>query len=159
MKRLVFYILITALVIWLPVQSADVGKLRPVQLVAIRRQGQQVVICTDTGDRGEGVSAEAALAQLHNSTPAIVYLDTAEFFLIEESAKEDARYLAQLLKQDVQVYESRGVQDLELAARYLTVHGGGTPLGLWQQGAAPEILEEEGGRIFLSKKEEKTLDN
>lgn len=151
MKRLIFYILITALVLWLPVQGSDVGKLRPVQLVAIWREEKQVVIATDTGDRGEGASAEAALQQLHETTPATVYLDTAEFLLISEAALDDARYLAGFLKEDVQVYQNEGVKDLKAAAEYLSVHSKGTELRAWKQGASLPVIREEEGRFILLK--------
>lgn len=156
MKRLIFYVLITALVLWIPVQSSDVGKLRPVQVVVIRKQAQQVVILTDTADKGQGNSCALAMQDLHNSTPAAVYLDTAEFLLIGEGAQEDAQYLRGLLKKDVQVYLEENVQDLSLAAQYLSVHGGGTPFSLWEKGAALPVLREEAGRMNLSKNMEKT---
>ena len=148
--------MITALVLWMPVQSSDVGKLRPVQVVVIRKQAQQVVILTDTADRGQGSSCALAMQDLHNSTPAVVYLDTAEFLLIGEGAQEDAKYLCGLLKKDVQVYLEENVQDLSLAAQYLAVHGGGTPLSLWEQGAVLPVLREEEGRMNLSKNMEKS---
>lgn len=156
MKRLIFYILITALVVWLPVQGADVGKLRPVQLVEIRREGELVVIRTDTGDRGQGRSAAEALEQLHRTTPATVYLDTAEFLLVHPAAREDATYPAELLKEGVQVFESSGVTDLKAAAEYLSVHSHGISLTAWKQGALPPVLQENEGRFSLLKNIEKT---
>ena len=49
MKRIVVYILSLAAAMMVPLEGTDVGKLHPVELVQIYKEGDLVVIVTDTG--------------------------------------------------------------------------------------------------------------
>ena len=50
MKRVVIYILALAAALLVPLRGTDVGKLQPVGLVQLYKEGETVVIVTDTGD-------------------------------------------------------------------------------------------------------------
>ena len=76
MKRRFAYavLLLTALAV--PVEGTDIGKLRPVELVMVQMQNHQVVLRTDTGDIGQGGTAEEAYQNLKDTTSGVDYMDT-----------------------------------------------------------------------------------
>lgn len=153
MKRCVFYLLILAVVFVIPVERTDVGKLQPVQTVAVSYNGGRYVIATDTGGKGEGINLPAALEDLANTTPAILYLDTAEFLLVSENAVEAVEELRQYLKNRVEIYYFSGNPNLEDVSKYLSVHGTGTKLKDWKIGDKLPVLNVRNDRIeILSKK-------
>ena len=52
MKRVILYIGILALVVAAPVKPMNVGNLRPVQIIAVRKMNKWVTVETDTEDKG-----------------------------------------------------------------------------------------------------------
>ena len=67
-----------------PLERLDVAKLLPIQAVAVYTEGDSVVLETDTENKGKGASIADALQDLKENTPAVVYLDTAEFLMVSE---------------------------------------------------------------------------
>ena len=61
MKRLLLYALIIGVVWAVPTEKTDVAKLRPVEVIAIYKSGDEVLMMTDTEDVGTGRTAEEAL--------------------------------------------------------------------------------------------------
>ena len=61
----------------------DVGKLYPVQAVMICAAPEGVQITTDGGQVGKGRDVHAALEDLNATADAQVFLDTAEYLLLE----------------------------------------------------------------------------
>ena len=89
LKHWLVYLCLTAVVVAtgnLPFTSSDVGQLRPVQTIALSIQADQVVVQTDTGDRGIGDSWPTAWADLVLTAPGTIFVGTAGFLLLEESA-------------------------------------------------------------------------
>ena len=149
MKRTVIYVLILALLPLAPVKRADVAQLQPVEAIWLYKADGRVVICTDTFDTGEGDTALQAVEQLHRSTPALVYLDTADYLIVAEEARQDAAQLQGVLKTGVGVCLSRSEPDLETVARYLDIHGRLPSLEQWLNGEEPPLLLAEKGQIKL----------
>ncbi len=152
MKRCFIYILVLAVVLVIPVNRVDIGKLRPVQAVVVYRDEANVVIETDTGDRGEGESAEEALKNLKATTPAVIYLDTADFIIVAENAQNDAQQLREHFRRAAEVYGFFGKAEAEAAAKYLSIHGGGLQLRVWKPGAKIPVLDFRNERIILTEK-------
>lgn len=126
--RIVIYVVILGLMLLAPVERIDVEKLLPIESVAIYMDGDTVVLETDTENKGRGESASDALENLKDMTPAVVYLDTAEYLLVSEEALSEADNLMQFLKPSVKVCicDARGrVKDV---TKFLQAHENTAPL-------------------------------
>lgn len=156
MKRIVIYGLLLVLTVAMPVKKTDVADLRPVEVIAIYREGEAVRLTTDTKDSGAGADVLQALANMKQTTPAVIYLDTAEYLLIGQGAEEDAQQLRSVLKPNIRLCGAVPGIDLQEAAKYLPVHGGLTPLRHWNMGDPLPFLTQENGRIKMSEKSEKS---
>ena len=152
--RLLLYIGILAAVFFVPVQKADVGQLRPVQLVSMYTEGQAIVIETDTEDLGVGVTVDEAFDNLEKTTPAIIYLDTADYLLVTEDALEYVDQLNVYLKENVQICRQEEPLDPIQTSKYLSVQGKLPKLKSWQEGAQLPVLKQFGERLFLIEKSE-----
>ena len=141
MKRIVVYVLILLVVLLIPVERTDVGKLRPVQSVQIYELHSMIVIETDTGDRGVGESAVAALDDLKRTTPAVIYLDTAEYLLLGDGMEDAVESIREYLKESVELYYYRGEPELELVSQYLEIHGSAPRLKMWKKGQQLPVLD------------------
>ena len=155
MKRIIIYIGILALLLAAPVESADIGKLIPVQVVSIRKENDWVILETDTEDVGMGASAEQALKNLKDTASGVVYLDTAEYLLIGKDTQEEAEALRDSLKRTVRVCEIAKPVDLAEAARFLSVHGKLPKLKTWEKGKEVPVLSLFGENLIFLKKVEK----
>ena len=150
MKRIVLYIAILLLVATIPVKRTDIGKLRPVQTVMLSRQANDIVIKTDTGDRGIGAGAWEALENLKQTTPAVIYLDTADFLLVSEDALDALQLLRDTFRGAVELYLFSGDIDPSEASKYLQIHGDGLPLKRWNGQTDLQILQLDEKRLILS---------
>lgn len=120
--RVILYIVILAIAFFVPVNRLDIAKLQPVEAVAIYKENGFIVLKTDEESVGKGTSAKEALEELKQSTPAVVYLDTADYLLIGKGAKEAAEEIKAFLKKSVKIGTYQG-GDVKEEARYLDVHG------------------------------------
>ena len=154
MKRILIYIVILLAVLRIPLDYTDVGKLRPVETVAISREGGDYVITTDTGDQGKGATPEEALTDLVQTTPAVVYLDTARYLLLAKDATNVAENLRQIFRGTVQLYSYRGEVDMETVSKYLSVHGDGPILKSWNADKKLPVLLCADKQMRLSKRTE-----
>ena len=150
MKRIIFYMLILAAVLILPTAGMDVGKLQPVQTIAVYREGEAWVIETDTDDIGKGNSVEAAFENLIETTPAVIYLDTADYLILRDNAAEVINELRGRLKDSVALYLYKGEPDLKQVSQYLTVHGVKVKLKQWKTDMELPILDCTTERFFFA---------
>ena len=149
MKKILCYLAILALVCAVPVERADVGKLRPIQTVSLSRKGKLVTLRTDTGDMGAGSTALQALSNLKATTAGIVYLDTAQFLLLTENAQDDAEELRQVLHDNVKLcIAEETIQPAEVT-QYLSSHEILPKLKNWQQEMPLPVLIQLGERLLL----------
>lgn len=151
MKRIVVYILSLAVAMMVPLEGTDVGKLQPVELVQIYKEGDMVVIVTDTGNSGRGGGVEAAFKNLEETTAGIIFLDTADYLLVSESAITEASVLQNYLKSDVRVCKAEKGIDLVQAAEFLAVHPPHVKLKEYDSLLNAGTLEQENGRLKMSK--------
>jgi hypothetical protein len=157
MKRIIIYVLILIALLFVPVKDNDIGKLQPVEVVQVYRQGQQVTIRTDTGDLGVGNTAQLALQNLKDTTPGYIYLDTAEYLLMNMNAAQDVEQLRSVLKKNLQICVAESELDLQLAAKFLPAHGKLPCLKGWHMGDKLPELSAEGERLkFVKKNVEKS---
>ena len=160
MRYLFLYIVIALAMLLLP-KGTDASKLAPAELVYVSVEDGMTQISTDLGNSGRGRTLAEAFKDLENTTPGKVFLDTAEYLLIDREMADQLPQLKEWLKGNCLICLADGVEDMEGAARYLTAHPPGTKLKSCD-GEAPltEMLQEENGRFCLSenksKKDEKS---
>ena len=121
--RRIFYGIILLLMLCVPLERLDVAKLLPIEAVALYINDGQIVLETDTQDVGKGTGVEEALQNLKDVTPAVVYLDTAEFLLVSEKAMSGVNELSQFIKPSVKVCVCDAAGRVKEAIEYLNVHG------------------------------------
>ena len=131
--RILLYIGILALLLLAPIQRLDIAKLEPVQTVAISVSDGQVVLETDTKNKGQGATVQAAIEDLEKHTPGVIYLDTAQYLLITEEALQYAASVEPYLRRSVKVSLWDGQGSVEDAAKYLSVHSKLPTLWQWNQ--------------------------
>ena len=141
MKRIVIYVAILVAVLVLPTKGMNVAKLQPVQAIAVYREDERWVIKTDTEDVGVGTSVEAAFENLMETTPAVIYLDTADYLLVKDNAMNAIDVLRPKLKNSVVLYRYSGDPDLKEVSKYLSVHGEKTRLKHWNMSVKLPILD------------------
>ena len=132
--RKILYILILAMLFFAPLERLDVAKLLPVKAVALYMQNDQVVLETDTAYMGRGDNAQVALLDLKERTPAVVYLDTAEYLLVDEAAATQVDLLRQALKPSVKVCVCQAAGRVKETVEYLEIHSNLPKLRHWNGG-------------------------
>ncbi len=152
MKRIIIYVLLLAVTLLVPVRKADVARLRPIEVIALHKSGDTVTLLSDTQDRGEGSNVLQALADMKQTSPAIIYLDTAEYLLVGEGAQEEVDALRSVLGGGVRLCSVQDGIDPKEAAAYLPVHGTLPTLRTWQLTEELPLLTEENGQIKLLEK-------
>lgn len=154
MKRILLYIVLLGLTAIVPVERADVGKLRPIETVAVYKENDQIVLQTDTEDVGIGATAMEALQNMKDTASRIIYLDTARYLLIGEGTKAAIEELRQVLKGKVDVCLTTGnIKPLD-ATKYLSIHGNLPQLYSWQPGQDLPVLMPFGKDEIILKKVE-----
>ena len=152
MRRMIIYALILGAALLCPMEGTDAGKLHPVELIYIYKDGQTVIISTDTGAEGKGDTTRLAIENLKATTPGVVFLDTAEYLLYNDSAKEEIDQMKYDLKSTVRVCQIKGEVDLREATRYLATHEPSTRLKDLNASQSKEILMIEDGKMNLEEK-------
>lgn len=122
MKRWLQTGLILAAALILPRLShpaTDVGDLEPVAAVRITQTENGIVLQTDTGASGFGGTLAEAAEDLQAGASAEVFLDTAEYLLIDGGIP---REILEFFRPGCYVCRVEGKVDLEEAVAYLSVH-------------------------------------
>lgn len=144
MKKLILYAVIIGATFFAPRERADIARLEPIEAIGIFEKDGQIRVKTDTEAEGAGESIEQALCDLKESTPGIVYLDTAEYLLVSKSAINEIRWLKNTLKGTVKLCLWDADADLSDAVKYLSVHGELPMLKRWSEGVQlPEYVCEK----------------
>ena len=149
MKEILLYILLLGAALILPLEGTDVGKLLPVELVQLDKMGDTVVISTDAGATGTGETVKAAIRDMEKTAAGIVFLDTADYLLVTESAVEEVESIKEYLKPSVRVCIQHVEMNLKEAAAYLSVHRPEHQLRSCQDPQSLQILMEESGKVIL----------
>lgn len=149
MKKILIYLLLLAGTVALRPESADIGKLRPVQLVSVYREDEWIIVETDTEDLGRGTNIDEAIRNLKETTPGVIYLDTADFLVVQNDTQGLILEMTKHLKGKVRVCMSEGGILLADASEYLAAHPPAIKIGNWESGQSLELLQQEGARIIL----------
>lgn len=125
MKKWLFCILVLAAV---PVLSyggfggEDVGELSPVQVVMLRSDREGVRLLTDTEAVGVGPNPRKAVENMEETTEKRVFLDTADYLLLEPGTEHWLPQLVQYLRPSCNLCYVGGELKLERAGEYLQLH-------------------------------------
>ena len=149
MKRILIYIAALTAALLVPQRGTDIGKLQPVGVVQLYREGASVVIVTDTGDSGTGKTVQEAFRNLEETTAGVIFLDTADYLLLSKSAVEEAPSLETYLKQSIRVCFAEAEISPAEAAEYLPMHRPNIRLRERESLANAETLAQENGRLVL----------
>jgi len=124
--------------------GTDINELEPVGVIQVLTTEDGVRVRTDTGAEGYGAGLSQALENLHSSAPSRIFLDTAQNLLVDR--EEYLEELSQILRPACQICLIKEEADLELASRYLKIHGTKVTLLQYRAGVAdlPLFYSKEG---------------
>lgn len=154
MKRHIMYGLILIALLFVPVDTMKIGQVHPVQVVSVCRQGEKVVIETDTEDRGVGITTEQALTNLQETTGGIIYLDTAEYLLLDENAEDVVEDLRSVLKGGTRLCKIKKAIHPKETVNYLRANEKLPKLRQWKTGDKLPVLDTFEDRLIFLKKVE-----
>ena len=132
-----------------PVKKLDVAKLRPIEVIYIAQDEQKVLLQTDTDDVGVGHDALSALENMKMTSPAVIYLDTAQYLLIGPGGEEAAQQLRGVLKDGIKLCKTQEKVDLKSVAKFLPVHGKLPKLSQWEINEMLPVLRLENDRLKI----------
>lgn len=132
MRRVLYGLLVIPL-FFVPLNRVNVADLLPIEAVAVYMDGGEVVLETDTEHKGSGENAEKALGALKENTPAVVYLDTAEYLLVSPDAVGQVESLRPHLKSSVKVCVCQAAGRVKDMAKYLEIHKDLPTLKTWKK--------------------------
>ena len=101
--------------------ARDVAKLEPIQTIYVYIDGAELSIETDTGAKGSGATLTEAAASMKAYASAELFLDTAEFLLLDP-AIPITEEIHTLLRPTCGVTFTTAPPDLQATADYLTIH-------------------------------------
>ena len=119
--RILLYIVILVAMLFAPVTRLDIAKLEPVEAVAVTIEEGNVRLETDTGSVGQGKTVSQALEDLKTNATLIIYLDTAQYLLVDDGAEETSEELRKYLSKSVITARYNGGEITE-EVLYLNAH-------------------------------------
>lgn len=158
MKRLPIYFaaIVTLIVTQIsPFAGTEIADLLPVSLVHLSYENDLVCIETDEGDFGLGISVEEALQDLEKTTAGHIFLQTADYLLVDPDSVELMKEMTAHLRPACSVCLDGGVEDFEDAASFLEGHTPQTTVRDIMAGkTVVQILKNEKGRMELVLRED-----
>lgn len=130
-------------------EKVDVAMLRPIEVIYVNEDSGNVILQTDTDDVGIGTTAMRALENMKQTSPAVIYLDTARYLLIGPEGENAAKQLQGILKESVQVCKTEASIRLKDVAAYLPAHGELPKYSQWKSGDIVPELKQQNGRIKI----------
>ncbi len=153
MKKWLGYLAVIAAVAFLSGKGSagtDIGTLQPVQAVMVTAQGSQILIETDTGDMGLGETVDAAIGNMKATSAYEIFLDTADYLLIEDGCIPLLSELDAHLRPSCSVCLLAGEPDLEAVGQFLQTHKPEVTLRRYLAGqTALPTLRTQQGRMEL----------
>ena len=138
--RIVLYVVILAALLFVPLQRVEIANLEPIQAVWMYRENGNIVLETDTEEKGRGVTVVDALTDMKNNSSGIVYLDTAQYLFVSEIAKKEIYAIQPYLKKSVRLCRWDGNGELKSAVEYADSHKIGLKIRRWDSlGILPEL--------------------
>lgn len=153
MKRWMLYIIVYALAAFLGgnlFHGTDVAKLSPVEAVWISAKGGTVRMETDMGDVGLGSNAAQALEDMKATAQGQVFLETADYLIVERGNESLVSQLQEILRPNCCVCVAAEKPDLKQAAQFLNTHEPDINMrDLRIREESLPLLQNRGGRLEL----------
>ena len=121
----------------LPHPAKDIAKLKPVRAVYLYMESEKLHIETDTGDSGSGRTLSEAYADMRSGANGEIFLDTAEFLILDPSVPVTEEFCT-LLRPACKVVYSERKPDLKAMPDYLAIHPPKTTLAHLRASVAEE---------------------
>ena len=128
MKKWIVYGLTLAVLLFPSKQGTELGKLRPAELSYACREGESLVLRTDTGDLGAGRNLRQAVSDLKRTSQGAVYLDTADYLIVTEDTEDLLPEFLNRMRPSADVCRTADNVDPEKAAEFLSTHPGNVTL-------------------------------
>ena len=114
-------LLAAGLLLRLPHPARDIARLEPVRAVYLYRYDGLTTIETDTGTTGTGPDLESAYADLRNNADREIFLDTAQFLILDPYVPI-TEPIFEIFRPDCKVVITDLRADLKKAHDYLSQH-------------------------------------
>ncbi|MBE6926379.1 MAG: hypothetical protein E7461_06005 [Ruminococcaceae bacterium] len=101
-------VVLVALVGLLPFDGTDIGKLHPVEVLAVSRKDGTLLLQTDSGMSGTGKNVDDALSALRLSSSGNIFLETANYLLIGQDCTDEVASFWEFVRPACQVYYFKG---------------------------------------------------
>ncbi len=130
--------------------ATDIGKLEPVSVVHIVGGETGIELYTDTGAQGRGHDLLTAVADLKESAPKEIFLDTADYVLLWGDLTEEQKSIQNLFRPACGVCRAAPGINLPEAAAYLKQHPPQRTLGELRTGQQENqrVVIEEGRGMY-----------
>jgi len=133
MMRVVLYAVILGALFFAPLERMDIANLEPIQAVWIYEDAGDIILETDTEDRGVGKTVRDALEDMKQNSAGIVYLDTAQYLFVKDGAQMHIDALRPFLKEGVRLCLWNGQGELTDAIKYADAHRIGEKMRDWKE--------------------------
>ena len=122
------------------------------ETVFIQKLENGIVIETDSGDRGAGATMKQAAEDLKEKADGVIYLDTADYLILNREAEALLYQLQSNQKQEVALCGTEGRIDVEEITPFLRAHKPQLRLSDWRAGMTLPGLEEAEGSFKIKTK-------
>ena len=138
--RVILYILILGALFFVPLQRMEIANLEPIQAVWMHSENGNILLETDTKDKGSGTTVESALADMKHKSEGVVYLNTAEYLFVSESAIDEILRVQPYMNDSVRLCKWDGQGDISEATRYADSRKLGVKIREWNSDSKmPEL--------------------
>lgn len=146
MKRWVLYAVVLLIFSASPLRGTDIGKLTPVEVVWLAEKDGQVYLECDTTDAGWGESVQAALEDMKAAALGTIFLETADYLIVEQGQEALLEQINDLLRPSCKVCVAQSKPDWRNVSMFLNAHEPQVTLQQYrvEKNALPVLREEEG---------------
>jgi hypothetical protein len=129
-------------------RGTDIGELAPVEVVWLSETAGQIYLETDTGDMGHGDTIQAALTDMKAAAPGTIFLETADYLIVEPGSEILLEQLYDILRPSCKVCAAQLMPNMKLVAAFLNAHEPQVTLRQYQvETCVLPLLGEQEGRF------------
>lgn len=156
MKRRIGFVIIFAAISLLAstaFHGTDIAKLAPVETIWLSEREDEICLETDSGDMGRGESLAAALEDMKKTVPGTIFLDTADYLIVEAGKEHLIGQISSLLRPSCMICKAEEKPDMEAVTKFLSAHEPELTLRKHQvEQCVIPMLEQRNGRFFWDAK-------
>lgn len=137
----------------LPSRGKELGGLLPIALIEVTKPEEQIVVRTEKGPWGRGLTLQEAIHDLQEHSAENVLLETIEYLLIDEECSDVITEANELLRPSIKVCRIGTSLDLEKTIVWLSTHKPEITIEKTANGERAQKLVAHEGRYFYEKDE------